>query len=109
MVIDPRYMISGADGVEHPAEVTTATVEEAERVVYCGVTFEDGQSVISTVTAVDRNQKFHVGQAQCNGVTNSVPSARYKRHLPIISHSFPHVIKEPGQSSRVGPRTGVHG
>lgn len=49
IVIGQRYMIPDADGVERPAEVTTATVAEVQRIAYCGVTFEDGRSAICTM------------------------------------------------------------
>lgn len=49
IVIGQRYMVLDVDGVERPAEVTTAIVAEAERVAYCGVTFEDGRAVICTM------------------------------------------------------------
>lgn len=53
IVIGQRYMVPDADGVERPAEVTTATVAEAERVAYCGMTFEDGRAVICTMPLSD--------------------------------------------------------
>lgn len=49
IVIGQRYMVSDVDGVERPAEVTTATVAEAKRLAYCGVTFEDGRTAICTM------------------------------------------------------------
>lgn len=49
IVIGQRYMVTDADGVERPAEVTTATVAEGECVAYCGVTFEDGRAAICTM------------------------------------------------------------
>lgn len=49
IVIGQRYMVTDADGVERPAEVTTATVAEGECVAYCGVTFEDGWAAICTM------------------------------------------------------------
>lgn len=55
IVIGQRYMVSDADGVERPAEVTTATVAEAERVAYCGVTFEDGRAAICTMPLTDED------------------------------------------------------
>ena len=53
IVIGQRYMIPDADGVERPAEVTTATVAEAERVAYCGATFEDGRAIICSMPLTD--------------------------------------------------------
>lgn len=55
IVIGQRYMVSDADGVERPAEVTAATVAEAERVAYCGVTFEDGRATICTMPLTDED------------------------------------------------------
>jgi hypothetical protein len=49
ILIGERYMVPDHDGVERPALVTAATVMEAERVVYCGVTFDDGRSAICTM------------------------------------------------------------
>lgn len=49
ILIGERYMVPDHDGVERPAEVTAATVLEAERVAYCGVTFDDGRSAIYTM------------------------------------------------------------
>jgi hypothetical protein len=49
ILIGQRYMVRDYDGVERPAEVTTATVAEGERVAYCGVTFEDGRAAICTM------------------------------------------------------------
>jgi hypothetical protein len=42
ILIGERYMVPDEDGVDRPAEVTSATVNEAERVAYCGVTFAGG-------------------------------------------------------------------
>ena len=49
ILIGERYLVPDHDGVERPAEVTAATVLEAEQVAYCGVTFEDGRSAICTM------------------------------------------------------------
>ena len=42
-------MVPDQDGIERPAKLTTATVAEHERLAYCGVTFDDGRSVICTM------------------------------------------------------------
>jgi hypothetical protein len=49
ILIGERYIVPDQDGVERPALVTAATVMEAERVVYAGVTFDDGRSAICTM------------------------------------------------------------
>jgi SEC-C motif len=46
ILIGEHYMVPDTDGVVRPAEVTTATVAEAEGVAYCGVTFQDGRASI---------------------------------------------------------------
>jgi hypothetical protein len=49
ILIGERYLVPDHDGVERVAEVTAATVAEAEKVAYCGVKFEDGRSAICTM------------------------------------------------------------
>jgi len=46
ILIGESYLVPDHDGVERPAEVTAATVQEDWRVVCYGVTFEDGHSAI---------------------------------------------------------------
>jgi hypothetical protein len=53
ILIGEHYLVPDRDGVELPAEVTAATVVEARRVAYCGVTFENGQSAICTMPLSD--------------------------------------------------------
>jgi hypothetical protein len=49
VLIGERYILPDHDGVDRPALVTAATVQEAESVAYCGVTFDDGRSAICTM------------------------------------------------------------
>ena len=49
VLIGERYMVPDSTGEERPALVTAATVAEAERAAYYGVTFDDGRSVICTM------------------------------------------------------------
>jgi len=51
--IGERYMITDADGVDRPGVVTTAIVIEAWRAIMCGVTLDDGQSVLCKIPATD--------------------------------------------------------
>lgn len=51
--IGERYMVPDAQGVQRPGTVTTATVIEAQKVAFCGVSFEDGTSSICTVPLSD--------------------------------------------------------
>jgi hypothetical protein len=53
LVVGSRYLVRDAEGIERPAELTTATVAEEERSAYCGVTFDNGQSGIWTVPLSD--------------------------------------------------------
>ncbi|WP_244851823.1 hypothetical protein [Caballeronia sp. SL2Y3] len=48
LIIGQRYLVTGGDGNEHDGLLTTATVVEAERKAYCGLSFEDGTSAICT-------------------------------------------------------------
>jgi hypothetical protein len=54
ILIGEHYLVPDRDGVELPAEVTAATVIEAHRVAYCGVTFENGQSAICIMPLSDK-------------------------------------------------------
>ena len=49
ITIGERYLMPDKDGVERPAVLTSATVSENEHLVYCGVTFDKGRSVICTM------------------------------------------------------------
>jgi hypothetical protein len=49
IAIGERYMMPDKDRVERPALLTSAQVLENERVAYCGVTFDDGRSVICSM------------------------------------------------------------
>lgn len=53
LLIGSRYLVKDADGVERPAELTTATVAEDERKAYCGMSFDNGKSGIWTVPLSD--------------------------------------------------------
>jgi len=53
ILIGEHYLVPDCDGVERPAEVTAAAVVEAQRVAYCGVTFENGRSAICTMPLSD--------------------------------------------------------
>jgi hypothetical protein len=53
LLIGDRYLVPDQDGVPKPAEVTAATVNEQEKVAYCGVTFIDGRSGILKVPLSD--------------------------------------------------------
>lgn len=53
ILIGERYMVPDVDGVERPAEVTAAAVNEAEQVAYCGVTFADGRSGVCKMPLSD--------------------------------------------------------
>ncbi|MBA4143971.1 MAG: hypothetical protein H0X43_13570 [Nitrosospira sp.] len=53
IIIGQRYMVRDTDGVERPAEVTTAVVEETRKRASCGVTFEDGRSALCTIPLSD--------------------------------------------------------
>ncbi len=46
--IGQRYLVKDADGTERPGLLTTATVAEAERTAYCGLSFDDGKAAIYT-------------------------------------------------------------
>lgn len=46
LLIGRHYLVKGEDGAERPGLLTTATVVEAERKAYCGVSFNDGTSAI---------------------------------------------------------------
>ena len=46
ILIGQRYLLCDHDGVERPAEVTSANVWEEERVALCAVLFDDGRTVI---------------------------------------------------------------
>jgi hypothetical protein len=53
LLIGQRYLVNDPDGRERPGLLTTATVAEAERVAYCGLSFEDGRSAIYTWPLTD--------------------------------------------------------
>lgn len=53
IVIGQYYMVPDADGVERPAEITAATVLEAERVACCGVKFKYGRQAIYNMPLSD--------------------------------------------------------
>ncbi len=53
ILVGSRYLVKDADGVERPAEVTTAIVAEDEHIAYCGMTLENGQSGIWTIPLSD--------------------------------------------------------
>jgi hypothetical protein len=53
ILIGEHYMVTDADGVERPAEVTAATVAESQQLAYCGVRFEDGHAAIYTMALSD--------------------------------------------------------
>lgn len=46
--IGQRYLVKDTDGTERPGLLTTATVVEAERKAYCGLSFDDGKAAIYT-------------------------------------------------------------
>lgn len=48
LVIGQRYLVKDEEGRERQGVLTTATVMEAERKAYCGLSFDDGTAVIST-------------------------------------------------------------
>lgn len=48
LIIGQRYLVKDEDGRERQGLLTTATVMEAERKAYCGLSFDDGTAVIST-------------------------------------------------------------
>jgi hypothetical protein len=53
LLVGQRYLVKDVDGAEKPALLTSATVAEAERVAYCGLSFDDGKSAIYTWTLSD--------------------------------------------------------
>jgi hypothetical protein len=46
LLIGQRYLVEDGDGNERPGSLTTATVLEAERTVYCGLTLDNGKSIV---------------------------------------------------------------
>jgi hypothetical protein len=46
-------MFTDTNGVERPAEITTATVDEAKQVALCGVLFDDGQADVRAIPLSD--------------------------------------------------------
>jgi SEC-C motif len=46
LLIGQRYLVKDGDGTEQPGLLTTATVVETERAAYCGLTLDNGKSII---------------------------------------------------------------
>lgn len=74
LIIGQRYLVQVEDGTEQPALLTAATVVEAERTAYCGLSFENGKSTIhkcplsdAEMTAWRRHPDTFFGQiGQCS-------------------------------------------
>ncbi|GAB3628316.1 preprotein translocase subunit SecA [Pandoraea terrae] len=48
LVIGRHYLVTDHDAIERPGELTTATVMEAEKRAVCGLTLDNGTSIICT-------------------------------------------------------------
>lgn len=48
LLVGQRYLVKDADGTERSGLLTTATVAEPERTAYCGLTLDNGKSIICT-------------------------------------------------------------
>jgi hypothetical protein len=48
LLIGRHYLVEDDDGTKRPAKLTTATVMEKEKKVFCGLTFDNGKSIIGT-------------------------------------------------------------
>jgi hypothetical protein len=57
-VVGQRYMVKDQEGIERPATLTSATVVDSKKLVWCTMTFDDGVSFISTMPLSD--QEFEV-------------------------------------------------
>lgn len=48
LLIGRHYLVRDEDGTEHPGKLTTATVMETEKKAVCGLTLDNGKSIICT-------------------------------------------------------------
>ena len=48
MLIGQNYLVQDEDGTEHPGKLTTATVIEAEKKAFCGLTLDNGKGIVCT-------------------------------------------------------------
>jgi len=94
-IIGQQYLVKDKEGVERPAKLTTATVSESEKAVYCAFAFDTGESEVHTSPMSDTELQAYGQHPDTFFGIRQPPSRKVTSPLELYDFFFEAYRKTP--------------